>query len=361
MSRASGSQYDIFGIRGPGAASVISIERQGTTLSENAQDGRHYIETLVVALGGNAIQSAGDKGTAAEQFANIGRAMASVAELADRGYRVVLTHGNGPQVGTILLQQAAAEVSEGIPPMPMDVAGAMSQGQIGYMMQQCLQNELRRRGRPWPVATIVTQVVVDPNDPAFGNPTKPVGPFYSAEKAEELRAKGYTVIEDSGRGYRRVVPSPQPVAIAEIYAIKTLVNSGALVISGGGGGVPVVRDEDGELHGVEAVIDKDLGASMLAQKLEADRLLILTDVERVCVDFRKPSQRELLELSVADSAAIPGGGAIRQRQHGAQGTGGRQLRGKRRQRSDNHPPAQRNTRPGRRDGNARCVIVNSEF
>lgn len=270
-------------------------------MSENAQHGRHYIETLVVALGGNAIQSAGDKGTAAEQIANISRAMASVAELADRGYRVVLTHGNGPQVGTILLQQAAAEASEGIPAMPMDVAGAMSQGQIGYMMQQCLQNELRRRGRPWPVATIVTQVVVDPNDPAFRNPTKPVGPFYSAEKAEELRAKGYTVIEDSGRGYRRVVPSPQPVAIAEIYAIKTLINSGALLISAGGGGVPVIRGENGELRGVEAVIDKDLGASMLAQKLEADRLLILTDVERVCVDFRKPSQRELSELSVADA------------------------------------------------------------
>jgi len=155
------------------------------------------------------------------------------------------------------------------------------------------------------------------------------------------------------------VPSPQPVAIAEIYAIKTLVNSGALLISGGGGGVPVVRDENGELHGVETVIDKDLGASMLAQKLEADRLLILTDVERVCVDFRKPSQRELSELSVAD-APVPGGGTIRQRQHGAQGTGGRKLRRKRRQRGDNHPPAQRNTRPGRRDGNARCVITNYE-
>src|SRR5690348_9197546 len=140
---------------------------------------RTYIETLVVALGGNAIQSAGDRGTAAEQLANVRRAMASVAELADRGYRVVLTHGNGPQVGTILLQQAAAERVEGIPSMPMDVAGALSQGQIGYMMQQSLQNELRQRGRPWPVATVVTQTVVDPADPAFQNPTKPVGPFYT--------------------------------------------------------------------------------------------------------------------------------------------------------------------------------------
>jgi carbamate kinase len=261
---------------------------------------RNYIETLVVALGGNAIQQSGEKGSAAEQFANVSRAMASVAELADRGYRVVLTHGNGPQVGTILLQQAAAEASEGIPAMPMDVAGAMSQGQIGYMMQQCLQNELRKRGRPWPVATVVTQMVVDPNDPAFSNPTKPIGPFYSREKAEELRAKGYTVVEDSGRGYRRVVPSPQPAAIAEIYAIRTLVNSGALVICAGGGGIPVVRDGEGLLHGVEAVIDKDMGASLIAQKLDADRLLILTNVERVAINYRKPEQCALDHVSVEE-------------------------------------------------------------
>ncbi|MEO8285813.1 MAG: carbamate kinase [Chloroflexota bacterium] len=258
------------------------------------------METLVVALGGNAIQQSGEKGTAAEQFANVSRAMASVAELADRGYRVVLTHGNGPQVGTILLQQAVAEAAEGIPAMPMDVAGAMSQGQLGYMMQQCLQNELRKRGRPWPVATVVTQMVVDPNDPAFTNPTKPIGPFYNQEKAEELRARGYTVIEDSGRGYRRVVPSPQPAAIAEIYAIRTLVNSGALVICSGGGGIPVVRDSEGILHGVEAVIDKDMGASLIAQKLDADRLLILTDVANVAINYRKPDQQTLGRVGVDD-------------------------------------------------------------
>jgi len=261
---------------------------------------RTYIETLVVALGGNAIQQSGEKGGAAEQFANVSKAMASVAELADRGYRVVLTHGNGPQVGTILLQQAAAEAAEGIPAMPMDVAGAMSQGQLGYMMQQCLQNELRKRGRPWPVATVVTQMVVDPNDPAFGNPTKPIGPFYSKEKAEELRTKGYIIIEDSGRGYRRVVPSPQPAAVAEIYAIRTLVNSGALVICSGGGGIPVVRDADGLLHGVEAVIDKDMGASLIARKLDADRLLILTDVERAAINYRKPDQRALDCVTVSE-------------------------------------------------------------
>jgi len=268
--------------------------------NQSGMQERTYIETLVVALGGNAIQQSGEKGSAGTQFANIGRAMASVAELADRGYRVVLTHGNGPQVGTILLQQAAAEATEGIPAMPMDVAGAMSQGQLGYMMQQCLQNELRKRGRPWPVATVVTQMIVDPNDPAFSNPTKPIGPFYTQEKAAELRAKGYTVIEDSGRGYRRVVPSPQPAAVDEIYAIRTLVNSGALVICAGGGGVPVVRDSDGLLHGVEAVIDKDMGASLIAQRLDADRLLILTDVERVAINYQKPNQRALECVSVAE-------------------------------------------------------------
>jgi carbamate kinase len=272
-----------------------------TTVSDiHAQD-HNYIETLVVALGGNAIQGSGERGTAAEQFANVRQAMASIAELADRGYRVVLTHGNGPQVGTIMLQQASAEASEGIPAMPMDIAGAMSQGQLGYMMQQCLQNELRARGRPWPVATVVTQVLVDPNDPAFSKPTKPVGPFYTAEKAEQLRAKGYTVIEDSGRGYRRVVPSPMPMAIAEIYAIRTLINSGTLVICAGGGGVPVVRDEKGDLHGVEAVIDKDLGASLLAQKLDADRLLILTDVEKVSINYRKPNQQDLSRLTLEEA------------------------------------------------------------
>jgi carbamate kinase len=269
--------------------------------SKNEGQERQYIETLVVALGGNAIQRAGQKGTAPEQIANVSSAMASVAELAVRGYRIVLTHGNGPQVGTILVQQAAAEVSEGIPAMPMDVAGAMSQGQLGYMMQQCLQNELRKRGKPWPVATVITQMVVDPNDPAFENPTKPVGPFYTAEKAEELRKQGFRVVEDSGRGYRRVVPSPQPAAIAEIYAIRTLVNSGTLVICSGGGGVPVVRDSDGMLHGVEAVIDKDMGASLLAQKLEADRLLMLTDVEKVSINFRKPGQQELDKVTIEEA------------------------------------------------------------
>lgn len=258
-------------------------------------------EMIVLALGGNAIQQKGQKGTSTEQFDNISKAMESVAELVSRGYRLVLTHGNGPQVGTILVQQAEAEGATGIPAMPMDVAGAMSQGQIGYMMQQCLRNELRKRGIEMEVATIVTQMVVDANDPAFKNPTKPIGPYYSAEKAEELRKQGYTVSDDSGKGQRRVVPSPVPVALEEIRSIRALVEGDALVICSGGGGIPVVRGEDGALYGVEAVIDKDMGASLLARELHADRLMILTDVEKAAINFRKPNQQELDRVSVEEA------------------------------------------------------------
>ena len=261
----------------------------------------NYNETLVLALGGNAIQQKGQRGTSEEQRDNVSKAMQSVAELISRGYRVVLTHGNGPQVGTILVQQAEAEAAVGLPAMPMDVAGAMSQGQLGYMMQQCLHNELHKRGITLQIATVVTQVVVDPEDRAFQNPTKPIGPYYSAEKAEELRKKGFTVSDDSGKGQRRVVPSPVPVAIEEIEVIRALVESGALVICCGGGGIPVVRDEAGMLQGVEAVIDKDMGASLLARELRADRLMILTDVERAAINFRKPDQQELSEINVDDA------------------------------------------------------------
>jgi carbamate kinase len=258
-------------------------------------------EMVVLALGGNAIQQKGQRGTAAEQIENVSKAMQSVVELVSRGYRVVLTHGNGPQVGTILLQQAEAEATSGTPAMPMDVAGAMSQGQIGYMMQQSLGNELRKRGINLNVATIVTQMIVDPNDPAFDNPTKPIGPYYTAEKAAEIRKQGYTVSDDSGKGQRRMVPSPAPIAIEEIAAVRSLVESGTLVICSGGGGIPVVRDEAGLLHGVEAVIDKDMGASLLARELRADRLMILTDVEKAAINFRKPDQRELAGISVEEA------------------------------------------------------------
>ena len=252
-------------------------------------------ETLVVALGGNAILQPGQRGTAEEQRANVDQAMCAVASLVDQGFRIVLTHGNGPQIGTIMLQEAIAEEIEGIPAMPMDIEGAMSQGAIGYMIQQSLQNELARLGRRSAVVSMVTQTIVDAADPAFLNPTKPVGPFYTREKAESLQTRGLEMVEDSGRGFRRIVASPQPVAIREFDAIRALIDSGTHVICSGGGGIPVVQHAD-MLHGVEAVIDKDHSASLLARQLNADRLLILTDVEQVYIGFRTPEEQALRHL-----------------------------------------------------------------
>jgi carbamate kinase len=260
-------------------------------------------ETLVVALGGNAIKAAGERGTSAEQFANVARAADAIADLVARGDRVVITHGNGPQVGSLLLQQAATAAD--VPPLPMDVCGAMTQGWIGYMIAQALGNALARRGHPAAgrIAAIVTQALVDGADPAFARPTKPVGPFYSAAEAQTMMAEGLAMVEDSGRGWRRVVPSPRPTGFVERAAIRELVAAGLLVIVNGGGGVPVVRDGAGRLRGVEAVIDKDLGAALLAREVEADRLLILTDVEQVALDYKKPTQRPLRRLSAAEARA----------------------------------------------------------
>jgi carbamate kinase len=260
-------------------------------------------ETLVVALGGNAIKQAGERGTSAEQFTNVARAAEAIAALVERGDRVVITHGNGPQVGSLLLQQAAG--AKEVPPLPMDVCGAMTQGWIGYMISQALGNALARRDHPaaGQIATIVTQVLVDAADPAFQQPTKPVGPFYTAEEAQRMADAGVAVVEDSGRGWRRVVPSPAPVGLVEIAAVRRLVDAGLLVITSGGGGVPVVRDAEGQLRGVEAVIDKDLAGALLARDLHADRLLILTDVEQVALDYKKPTQRPLAHLSAAEARA----------------------------------------------------------
>ena len=258
-------------------------------------------ETLVVALGGNAIKQAGEQGTSAEQFANVRHAAEAIAALVERGDRVVITHGNGPQVGSLLLQQAAAAAE--VPALPMDVCGAMTQGWIGYMIAQALGNVLAARRHPAAeqIAPLVTQVLVSPTDPAFEHPTKPVGPFYNADEAARLRAQGFTVVEDSGRGWRRVVPSPQPIGIVEIAAVRRLVAAGMLVVTSGGGGIPVVRDAAGQLRGVEAVIDKDLAGALLARELRADRLLMLTDVEQVAIDYKKPTQRNLRRLSVAEA------------------------------------------------------------
>lgn len=218
--------------------------------------------------------------------------MQPIAQLIEEGVQVVLSHGNGPIVGNILIRNEA--VRDQIPPMPLDVCGADSQGGIGYMMQQALQNELRARGVDRTVVTVVTQVVVDERDPAFRRPTKPIGPFYTQERARLLaKEKGWTVTEDAGRGWRRVVPSPRPLEVVEIAAIRRLVQDRAVVIAAGGGGIPVSRQWDGSFHGVEAVIDKDLASSLLARLLGLEALCIVTGVERVALHFGKPDQKDI--------------------------------------------------------------------
>lgn len=257
------------------------------------------MKTVVVALGGNAILQPKQKGTIEEQMANVSYSAQQIVKLIQAGYRVVVAHGNGPQVGNILLQNAAAR--DQVPAMPLDVCGAESQGLIGYMIQQCIYNELKKAGLDKQVVTVLTQVVVDRNDPAFQNPTKPVGAFYSKEEAEKnMREKGETWIEDSGRGWRKVVPSPAPKEIVEIETIRTLVNSGAVVIAAGGGGIPVER-KDNELAGVEAVIDKDLASSLLAKELGADVLVIATDVSNVAINWGKPDQKNLERLTIEEA------------------------------------------------------------
>lgn len=256
--------------------------------------------TMVIALGGNSIIPAGKQGTIEEQIELTNATMEHVADIIREGHLVVLTHGNGPVVGNIFLRSEMAK--EIIPPMPLDVCGADSEGGIGYMLQQSLQNKLRQMGVEKDVITIITQVVVDADDPAFDNPTKPIGPFYTSEEAGYIaKAKGWTIIEDSGRGYRRVVPSPRPREIVEFKAIKHAIDSGAIVIAVGGGGVPVVRDDEGNLHGVEAVIDKDRASSVLAGQIGADVLFLLTQVEKVALDFGKPGQSDLDTLRVDEA------------------------------------------------------------
>lgn len=258
------------------------------------------MKKLVVALGGNALQAAGKPATAEAQLEVVADTVKYIADMIEAGYEVVVAHGNGPQVGRIVLQnEAAKEVS---PAMPFDVCGAMSQGMIGYHLQQKLGEELRGRGLNRPVVTLVTQVIVDEKDEAFKNPTKPIGPFYSKEEAELLtKEKGYTIVEDAGRGYRRVVASPLPTAIVELESIKALIDAEHIVITVGGGGVPVIKNEEGMLEGVAAVIDKDFASEKLAEDLDADILLVLTAVERVAIHFGKENQRDLEEISVEEA------------------------------------------------------------
>jgi len=258
-------------------------------------------KTVVVALGGNAILQPGQIGSFEEQLFNVDGAMRRIVALVEDGWRVVLTHGNGPQVGNLLIQNALA--AKTVAAMPMDVCGAESQGQIGYMAAQTLTNHLRKRKLATPGVTVVTQVAVDPRDKAFANPSKPVGPFYSEAEAKRMMLEGSLAMrEDAGRGWRRVVPSPEPREIIELEAIRDLVNGGCLVVCSGGGGVPVVRSR-GALSGVDAVIDKDLAAALLARELKADTLLILTDVPNTFVHYGTPEQTALETVTASQMRA----------------------------------------------------------
>ncbi len=250
---------------------------------------------LVVAVGGNALAADPTTSTMADQLAAVQDAARHLVELESRGWRVVVTHGNGPQIGALLRQNELA--AETVPPMTLDFCGAATQGSIGYLLETALNNELRRRGRDTVAVSVVTQVEVDRGDPAFQRPSKPIGAFMSEHEAEHARSQlGWDVVEDSGRGYRRVVASPEPTAIVQRGVVRSLLDAGYLVIAAGGGGVPMVRGADGELAGVEAVIDKDLASAVLASDIGADILLILTSVPQVALGFGTPGQRWLPTL-----------------------------------------------------------------
>lgn len=258
------------------------------------------MKKLVIALGGNALQEAGKPATAQAQLEVVEKTSEYIADIVERGYEVIVAHGNGPQVGRIVIQNEVASAST--PAMPFDVCGAMSQGMIGYHIQQGLSKVLRHRGINKNVVTVVTQVVVDKDDPKFKAPSKPIGPFYTEEEAKAIAAeKGYTMKEDAGRGWRRAVASPLPVEIVELDAVKTLNDAGFVVVTVGGGGIPVVRNEAGDLEGVAAVIDKDLASEKLARDMDADALVILTAVEKVSINFKKPDQKDLDRMSAAEA------------------------------------------------------------
>ncbi len=255
--------------------------------------------TIVIAIGGNAICKEGQKGTFEEQMSNLNNSMAYIADLAEQGYRIVLVHGNGPQVGNVLIQNEMAK--QQVPASRLDVCVADTQGQIGHMMMLSLRNCLKQRGIDKNIVTMLTQVEVSPDDPAFNAPTKPIGPFFTAEQAEALRSPDYVIVEDSGRGYRRVVPSPKPVCILEKDAIEQL-SQNAIVIAVGGGGIPVYTQGE-TLCGIEAVIDKDYASALLAEEIGAD-LVILTGVEQVSINFGKPNQQAIASMTVTEAQAF---------------------------------------------------------
>lgn len=255
---------------------------------------------IVIALGGNALQKQGEASATAQQKVAKETARCLVPLLA-QGYELVIVHGNGPQVGNIVLHEEAINTVD-TPTLPLDSCVAMSQGMIGFWLQQALNDEIKKQNLQNSAVTLVTQMLVDKNDSAFTNPTKPIGPFYPTEELANLAAneRGFVVKEDSGRGWRRVVPSPKPQRVIESTAIETLINNGITVITAGGGGVPVVINDEGDLCGVEAVIDKDFSAAVVANMISADRLVVLTAVDHVTINYKKPDERPLYEINVDD-------------------------------------------------------------
>ncbi|HOQ40213.1 MAG TPA: carbamate kinase [Fervidobacterium sp.] len=255
----------------------------------------------VVAIGGNAVNRPGEEATAENMMRNLSETTHYLAAMLDE-YDIVITHGNGPQVGNILVQQDLSK--HVVPPFPIDVNDAQTQGSLGYMIALTLGNELKKRNIKRQVAAVVTQIIVDKNDPAFQKPTKPVGPFYSKEEADKLaQEKGWIMKEDAGRGWRRVVPSPIPLDIVEKDVVKMLVEKDVIVIAAGGGGIPVTQ-ANGTLKGIEAVIDKDRASSLLAKEIKADLLIILTGVEKVCINYKKPDQYEVDKLTLEEAKKL---------------------------------------------------------
>ncbi len=254
----------------------------------------------VLAIGGNAVNKPGEPPTSANMKKNLSSTVEFLADMIEQGYNPVITHGNGPQVGNILLQQDLAK--EKVPPFPIDVNDAQTQGSLGYMIAQNLRNAMLKRGNKRHIASIITQIVVDPKDKAFREPTKPVGPFYSEEEGRQLAdEKGWDFVEDSGRGWRRVVPSPQPLDIVEKTVIADLIEQDIITIAAGGGGIPVERKTDGSLFGVEAVIDKDRASALLALEIKADELIILTGVDKIALNFGKPDEKLLDKMTINEA------------------------------------------------------------
>lgn len=256
---------------------------------------------IVIAIGGNSLIEDDKHVSVQSQYEAARKTAANIVRLVKAGHRVVLAHGNGPQVGFILLRSEYAKSI--LHTVPLDSCVADTQGAIGYQLQMALYNEFIKAGLEQPVATVVTQVEVDPYDPSFAKPTKPIGSFMSEHDAQQHRIKdGWDIVEDAGRGYRRVVASPKPVSIIELETIKTLVENGIIVIAAGGGGIPVIRSKDGYLEGKEAVIDKDLAAALLSKQLKADIFIISTAVEKVCLNYKKPQQRFLDRITLDECA-----------------------------------------------------------